>query len=61
MKMKMECRNAAEIEKQLIKKNDRYRYEIEKYKRMAFIERYAEENGMKQLTPYDFETLIIKK
>ncbi len=59
--MKMECKKAAEIERKLIKRNDRCRYEIERFKRMEVIEKYAEKSGMKQLTPNDFETIIIKK
>jgi hypothetical protein len=60
MKIKIECRKDAEAEKRLIIKNDKLRYEIERYKNMEVIERYASERGMRKITPYDFETIIIK-
>ena len=61
MKMKIECRKAAETEKRLIIKNDKLKYEIERYKNYEVIERYAGQNGMRYITPYDFETIIIKE
>ena len=61
MKIKMDCREASGIEKKLIKQNDLLRYRIERFKRMEIIEKYANENGMKQLEPDDFKTIIINK
>jgi hypothetical protein len=59
MKMKMECRKAAEVEKRLIIKNDKLRYEIERCKNIDLIDRYAEQNGMRYITPHDFETIMV--
>ncbi len=58
--MKLECRKAAETEKKLIIRNDRLRYGIERYKNIGVIERYAGQNGMRHITPYDFETITVK-
>lgn len=57
--MKIDCRKAARIERKMIIRNDRLRYEIERFKRMDVIERYAAENGMRQIRPCDFETIIL--
>ena len=57
MKIKIDYRKALLEQRQLINKNDRLRYEIEKYKRMELVEKFAAENGMKELTPYDFVTI----
>lgn len=61
MKLKMVYKNESIVERRLIKKNDRLRYEIERFKNMRDIERFAEERGMKQITPDDFDTIIIEK
>lgn len=53
----MEYQKALIEERQLINKNDRLRYEIERYRRMELVERYAESIGMKELTHYDFVTI----
>lgn len=60
MKMKIECGKAADVERGLIIKNDKLRYEIERYKNIDLIERYAKQSGMRHITPYDFETIVIK-
>jgi hypothetical protein len=57
MKIKIDHRKALNEERQLINKNDRLKYEIERYKRTDLVERYAVENGMRELTPYDFVTI----
>jgi hypothetical protein len=57
MKIKLDYRKALSEETKLINKNDRIRYEIERYKRMELVEKYAAENGMRELTPYDFVTI----
>jgi hypothetical protein len=57
MKIKIDYRKALNEERQLINKNDKLRYEIERYKRMDLVERYAAEKGMRELTPYDFVTI----
>ncbi len=59
--MRMECGRAADTEKRLIKLNDKYRYKIERFKRMEVVERYAERSGMKQIAPGDFVTIVVKK
>ena len=61
MKMKIECQNLSEKEKQLIKRNDNYRYNIEKYKRIELVEKYARNMGMVYITPKDFKVLKIAK
>ena len=61
MRMKIDYEKALRTEKQLIKDNDRLRYEIEKFKSMDVIIKYAEENGMKRLTPMDFDAIVIRK
>lgn len=57
MKIKIDYRKALKEERQLINMNDRLRYEIERYRRMELIEKYAAENGMNALSPYDFVTI----
>ncbi|MFH0977542.1 MAG: hypothetical protein V1874_17320 [Spirochaetota bacterium] len=57
MKIKIDYRKALKEERQLINMNDRLKYEIERYKRMDMVERYAAENGMRELTPHDFVTI----
>lgn len=57
MKIKIDYRKALKEERQLINLNDRLKYEIERYKRTALVEKYAAESGMRELTPYDFVTI----
>ena len=57
MKIKIDYRKALKEERQLINMNDRLKYEIERFKRLDLVEKYALENGMRQLTPYDFVTI----
>jgi hypothetical protein len=57
MKIKIDYRKALKEERHLINMNDRLKYEIERYKRMDLVEKYAAENGMRELTPYDFVTI----
>jgi hypothetical protein len=61
MKMKMEYRRELRAERQLADQNDRLRCEIEKYRRMELIERYAASKGMREITPADFEVIDIRK
>lgn len=61
MKIKIEYKEALKEESEFIKKNDRLRYEIERFKRMELIERSAAEMGMRELTPGDFAAIIIKE
>jgi hypothetical protein len=60
MKIKLDYKKALFEETQLINKNDRIRYEIERYKRMELVEKYAAESGMRELTPYDFVTVYME-
>lgn len=60
MKIKMDYMELVRVEKQIIKENDRLIYEIEKYKTIKNIKNYAEERGMKEITPEDFDVLILK-
>lgn len=57
MKIKMDYRKALSEERQLINRNDRLRYEIERFKRMELVERYAGLSGMKELTHNDYVTI----
>jgi len=57
MKIKMEFRKRATVEKNLIKENDRLLYEIEKYRRYDRMQKYAEERGFKRIEPGDFVVL----
>jgi hypothetical protein len=61
MKIKLEYSEALEEEKELIKRNDRLRFEIEKYKTMDLIEANAERYGMRRITPRDFEIIVVRK
>jgi hypothetical protein len=61
MKIKLEYSEALDKEKELIKRNDRLRFEIEKYKTMDLIEAYAERQGMRKITPRDFEIIVVRK
>ena len=60
MRMKIDRHKTIQLEKQIIKRNDRLRYEIEQYKRLDYIIDYAERNRMRMITPEDFETIVIK-
>lgn len=60
MKLRLEISRSLQEETQLMKMNDRLRYEMERYRRMEVIERFAEQTGMKEITPGDFETIYIK-
>ena len=57
MKIKIEYSKALVEERKLVNKNDRLRYEIERYKRMELVERFAGSNGMKVLSHNDFITI----
>ena len=61
MKIKLDHQKALQEKSDLIKKNDRLKYEIERYKRMDLVMKNAEILGMRESTPNDFETLIIKE
>jgi hypothetical protein len=61
MKIKIDYRKALSEERQLVNRNDRLKYEIERYKRMDLVEKYAVESGMRELTPYDFVTIDMDK
>lgn len=61
MKIKLEYSEALEKERDLIKMNDRLRFEIEKYKTMDLIEAYAERYGLRKITPRDFEIIVVRK
>lgn len=61
MKIKMEHQRSMTRTKELIKQNCRLKFKIEKLNRIAVIEKYAKESGMRHLTPDDFETIVIQK
>ena len=61
MWMKMDYNKVLGIERKLVIENDRLRYEIEKLRRLDLIIKKAEADGMKRITPRDFETIVIKK
>lgn len=48
MKLKMFQRKSVMYKKELIKQRDRFFYEIERYKRPALIDDYAEKNGLRK-------------
>ena len=60
MKIKMEYQNLRRMEMEMIRKNDRLRYEIERFRRMEVVENYAQKNGMKNITPQDFDLVVYK-
>ena len=57
VKIKIDYRKALSEERQFVNRNDKLRYEIERYRRMDLVEKYAAENGMRELTPSDFVTI----
>ena len=61
VRMKMEYNTALQREEQLIKINDRLRYEIERYKRMELIDAYAAQSGMRALMPEDIDIIVSRK
>ena len=61
VRMKMEYNTTVQREEELIKINDRLRYEIEQYKRMELIEAYAAQSGMRALMPEDFDIIVTAK
>ncbi len=61
MKAKMEYRKGVAVEKQLVRDNDRLRYELEKYRRGERVDEYARMKGMRPVTPDDFDVVSIRK
>ncbi len=61
VRMKMDYNTALQREEQLVKINDRLRYEIEWYKRMELIDAYAASRGMRTLMPEDIDIIVSKK
>jgi len=61
MKVKLDYKKLTGVEKRLINENDRLIYEIERYKSMDYVVRYAAKHGMKKITPSDIESVLIKK
>ncbi len=57
MKIKIEYRKALNEERQLQNRNDKLKYEIERFRRIDLVEKFAVERGMRELTPYDFVTI----
>ena len=57
MRMKIDYKKLLQREKALIIKNDRLIYQIEIYNRMDVILKYVKDNGMRYITPIDFETI----
>ncbi|MDY6934955.1 MAG: hypothetical protein SVZ03_12145 [Spirochaetota bacterium] len=55
--MKIDYQKLLQREKALIIKNDRLIYQIEIYNRMDVILKYVKDNGMRYITPMDFETI----
>ncbi len=58
MKIKLNYKKLTKTEGDIIKKNDRLRYEIEKYKRISLIENNAEALNIKRINKDDFIVLI---
>jgi hypothetical protein len=57
MRLKMELNGSRKSRAELVKKNDRMRYEIEKFKRVDVVESFAVKNGMRPAGPGDFEVI----
>ncbi len=49
------------IDKTLVKENERLLYNIEKFRNMDTVERYAKENGFVPLRPRDFNVITVKE
>ncbi|MCP4129385.1 MAG: hypothetical protein GY754_00075 [bacterium] len=60
MRLESNYRKELSAKKDLIKENDFLLYKIEQYKRMENVERYARENGLREITPEDFDVLVSK-
>ncbi|MBP7584952.1 MAG: hypothetical protein KBA61_13000 [Spirochaetes bacterium] len=59
MKIKMECRNGSLKEMELMKKNDRILYEIERYRRIDIVENRAIQAGMRRISPANMQTVLV--
>ncbi len=57
MRMKMSYRDSRSQEIELIKKNDRLRYEISKLNRLEAIRQYARSNGLRPVNENDITIL----
>lgn len=58
MQMKMQYDKSVEYKKELIKRRDRLLYDIERYRRLSLVEAYAEQNGLRRMTPNDAVRII---
>ncbi len=61
MRVKMECRAGSRKEAELMKKNDRLLYEIERLRRIDLVERYAARNGMVRIHPGNMKTFKVDR
>lgn len=59
MKMKMDYRKYINMEKNVIKNNDLYLYEIEKSKRFSRIDNLKDSYNLKEIKPGDIEVYKI--
>lgn len=59
MRIKMECYAGSQKEKELMKKNDRLLYEIERFKRIDLVEDRAISAGMRRISHSNMQTMIV--
>ncbi|HNR87147.1 MAG TPA: hypothetical protein PKM65_02270 [Spirochaetota bacterium] len=60
MRIKMGYDEIIRKERQLMDRNDRLRYQIERFRRMDAIESYARGSGMRPIGPDDFQAIAPK-
>ena len=51
MKLKIEYMKKVNLEKKIIKDNDKLRYKIERFKRVEIVEKYSRDNNLKKMGP----------
>ena len=59
-KLKMEYRKLLKKQETMVKENDRFLYDIERSRQFDYLDRSAASQGMKKVTPKDFETVEVK-
>jgi len=60
MKVKMNYRKLVNMEKKILKENDRIVYEIEKFRTMKEMKKFALDNGYNKIEPGNVKSLLVK-
>jgi len=61
VKTKIEYEHNLKVKNNLIIKNDRVRFEIEKKRTFSQVKKYADKNNLSEITPDNIEVLKVKE